>query len=155
MRKIIACISLTFAFNAIAADGRATLPTQDHQLGGIVARFLQSSYSLEILTNRDCSKYAQRQHSAKEDYVDVLTRIPPLLKMEPANFKRDMEEAASERRKYAEAEVAKLGRTIRETGAKEEFRCGMLLGMASMTYLQARAVWAGFNNLEMPMWQQP
>ena len=153
--KVIALI-LTVPLQANAAAGETAEPSRSHTLGSISARFLQTSYALEILTTGECAKYAVRPHSASRDYDEVITVVSNLMRISPSKFDKSLRADANERRRYAETELATLSRQIVEGGsASLDFRCGMLLGMASMTYLDARAVWAGFNKLEMPRWTRP
>ena len=154
MCQLLGGMTLCVSLSAGAADDQAAAEV-NRQLGAMVGRFLQASYLLEALTTGECAKYALRPHSAKPDYSDILARLPQVLRAEPREVEEMLEKLAPARREYAERELARVSQQLAETGGSLELRCGILLGMVSVGYLETRAVWAGFNHLEQPVWQRP
>lgn len=152
MRTTIAIlIGLLLSAGSYSAHS-AQEPLNYRHVGELAMRLIQTGYFLELLSSGSCRPYSLRPHPAKEDTSFVISTLPERLK----NDQKVVNAIATdgERLKgYAQREISELN--LQLTKGSEELRCGLLLGIGSVTYYQARRDWANYLQLEKPAWVQP
>lgn len=153
MRKAIALsVGLLLSSGSYSAPSSQE-PLNYRRVGELAMRLVQTGYFLELLSSGSCRPYSLRTHLAKEDTSFVISTLPDRLKSD----QRVVNAVASdgERLKgYAQREISELNVQLKK--GSEELHCGLLLGIGSVTYYQARRDWVNYLQLEeKPAWVQP
>ena len=118
--------------------------------GRMAWRYVATSRMLETATSGECRPLARSPHSASKDIEVVLAIVPP----EGSSW---LKEHLSEILPAIDVGNAKEVELFLAGTAPEarDFRCGLLFGMASVVYYQARKEWAVKHGLPLSSWQQP
>ena len=123
------------------------------KLFGTLSRLVvQSGYFLEMLSTGECGQFAQKKHDADKDLADVMKEIPSEWLNKGVNVRAEIGSRAKEQ---GARDLKNFDNHIKKSGTGLELRCGILLGIGSTTYFQARKEWANFLKLPPPEWLQP
>lgn len=156
LRSIAISTALFVSCIAIAdtnEPGNKASPT--YQYGDLIGRLIQAGHFLEILTTGECKQFARSPHYVTSDTREIARNIPSTLLPPNVSFEVAARKSILTRREYAQREIAELTEVLDVNKTAPELRCGILLGIASAAYYQARYSWAEYHRLEKPVWQQP
>lgn len=155
---VVGCIFSVFSLIAFAAPATSALPKSKEEagdyyayLGQLVGRVVQTGYTLEILTNEQCTAFAERKHFAADDIAKVVAQLPGELRRDRAALDGLFQVS----KENAVKEIAQWNEMLDTNRASAEFRCGVLLGITSTTYYQARRDWAQFYGADVVPYKLP
>ncbi len=152
----VALATLLLAGVAVAAAPEGpNKEDPNYQFGELAGNLMQAGHFLEIVTNRECKKFSRSLHSAASDLKEIALNVPSTMLPPNVRFEDAIREVNVTRRGYAEREIGELKNKLTANGTAPELECGILLGIASVAYYQARAILADYHKLERPVWQQP
>lgn len=127
-------------------------PINGRVLGELARRVIQTGYFLEILTSQMCRAYVREPHSAAADVSFVVDTLPDEIKRQKGVVET-ITEHNEEVKSYAQREISEASRNLSKS--TEALRCGYLLGVASVTYYQAKRDWDFYLRLERPAPNHP
>lgn len=152
MRRAIAIsVGLLISSGSYSAPSEQE-PLNSRLVGELAMRLIQTGYFLELLPSGPCRQYSLRTHHANEDTSFVISTLPERLKSDP-KIASAIATNGDRLKGYAQREISELNEQL--TKGSDDFRCGLLLGIGSVTYYQARRDWANYLRLEKPVWVQP
>ena len=114
-------------------------------------RLMRTSYFLEAVTSGACASLALRRHEPAADLENVLANVPIEIR---SALTQDASMLASTK-DLAVREVSEMRAKMGINTRSNELRCGILFGVGSAAYHQAKASWAELTNQEKPTWERP
>jgi hypothetical protein len=140
------------------AFAESQTPALSHEegknLGLMAKRVVQTGHFLEVLTTGECKQYALEAHMAAEDLSHVMKTLPRELKelKEMKGFSQELDRRA---REQAVRDINTYSREMTTNGTSAVVKCGILFGIGSTTYYQAKQDWNTYLGLQATTWKQP